>query len=170
MVAAAFAQGPRALQVSGDVAGTHDPSMIKAAGTSYVFATGKSLDGGQFQIRCSPDLHVWRACGHVFAEVPAWIHAQSPGTGDLWAPDISYTHGVYQLYYAYSLFGKNTSGIALATNKTLNQASPDYHWVDRGLVLRSTAQDDYNATSLSMRPGITGWPSAASGAASRCAG
>jgi hypothetical protein len=49
---------------------------------------------------------------------------------DLWAPDISYVHHEYRLYYAYSLFGKNTSGIALATNKTLDSSSPDFKWVD----------------------------------------
>ena len=45
--------------------------------------------------------------------------------------------GLYHLYYAFSAFGKNTSGIALAVNETLDQASPKYKWVDKGLVLRS---------------------------------
>src|SRR5205814_9192397 len=73
------------------------------------------------------------------------IHNESPGTLDLWAPDISYFKGEYRLYYAFSLFGKNTSGIALATNKTLDAKSPDYKCIDRGFVLRSTAADEYNA-------------------------
>jgi arabinan endo-1,5-alpha-L-arabinosidase len=81
----------------------------------------------------------------VFDTLPAWIHETSPQTKDLWAPDISHSHGVYRLYYAYSLFGKNTSGIALATNKTLDQNSPDYRWVDQGLVLASKQGDDFNA-------------------------
>lgn len=110
-----------------------------------VFTTGRARGGGQFQIRCSSDLHVWRFCGQVFDAVPAWIRRDSPGTQELWAPDISYENGEYRLYYAYSLFGKNTSGIALATNRTLDQSSPDYKWVDRGLVLKSTAIDDFNA-------------------------
>jgi arabinan endo-1,5-alpha-L-arabinosidase len=29
---------------------------------------------------------------------------RSPGTRDLWAPDISYARGEYRLYYAYSLW------------------------------------------------------------------
>ena len=49
------------------------------------------------------------------------------------------------MYYAFSAFGKNTSGIALVTNKTLDQSSPDFHWVDEGLVLKSLASDDFNA-------------------------
>ncbi|MBB6145363.1 arabinan endo-1,5-alpha-L-arabinosidase [Silvibacterium bohemicum] len=139
------AQSPEALRLSGDVQGTHDPSMIHAGNTWYVFATGKASDGGQFQIRCSNDLHAWKLCGHVFDQIPEWIQKESPGTKELWAPDISYANGEYQIYYAYSLFGKNTSGIALITNKTLDASSPDYKWIDHGLILKSTEQDDYNA-------------------------
>lgn len=141
----ARAQQPQALHLTGDFWGTHDPSIIKAGNTWYVFATGRTPQGGQFQIRCSSDLHSWKLCGQVFDAIPTWIHKESPGTVDLWAPDISYERGEFRLYYAFSLFGKNTSGIALATNKTLDSASPDYKWVDRGLVLRSTGSDDYNA-------------------------
>ena len=139
------AQEPRALTLSGDFEGTHDPSIIKAGDTWYVFATGRTKAGGQFQIRCSNDLKTWKLCGQVFDQIPDWIHRDSPGTVDLWAPDISFEQGVYRLYYAYSLFGKNTSGIALATNKTLDPASSDYKWVDHGLVLRSVASDAFNA-------------------------
>lgn len=140
-----FAQQPRAYDLSGDIAGTHDPSIIKQGNTWYVFATGKAPGGGQIPIRCSTDLHSWRLCGHVFDSIPEWIHSESPGTRDLWAPDISYYRGEYRLYYAYSLFGKNASGIALATNKTLDSTRPEYKWVDKGLVLRSNPSDDYNA-------------------------
>src|SRR5579875_1898241 len=143
--ALAFAAGPRALDLSGDFWGTHDPSIVKENNTWYVFATGKAPAGGQFAIRCSTDLHNWRLCGQVLDRIPEWIRKDSPGTQELWAPDISYENGEYRLYYAYSLFGKNTSGIALATNKTLDAKSPGYKWVDKGLVLRSTAADDYNA-------------------------
>jgi arabinan endo-1,5-alpha-L-arabinosidase len=84
-------------------------------------------------------------CGHVFDAIPQWVQQRSPGTKELWAPDISYEHGEYRLYYAYSLFGVNTSGIGLATNKTLDRKSPNYQWVDKGLVLESKATDDFNA-------------------------
>jgi arabinan endo-1,5-alpha-L-arabinosidase len=136
---------PHAYQLSGDVAGTHDPSIIREGNTWYVFATGKAPDGGQLAIRCSTDLKQWRLCGHVFDAIPAWIKERSPGTRDLWAPDISYVNHEYRLYYAYSLFGKNTSGIALATNKTLDPTSSNYKWIDKGLVLKSLATDNFNA-------------------------
>lgn len=139
------AQQPEALKLSGTFAFTHDPSIAKDGKTYYVFATGKAPDGGQFPIRCSEDLHTWRMCGHVFDDIPAWVKKRSPGTKELWAPDISHEHGEYRLYYAYSLFGVNTSGIGLAVNKTLDRASPDYKWVDKGLVVDSKASDNFNA-------------------------
>jgi len=139
------AQAPHFYPLSGDAAGTHDPSIIKEGDTWYVFATGKAPGGGQFAVRCSTDLEHWKLCGQVFPSIPDWIHRVSPGTEDLWAPDISYVNHEYRLYYAYSLFGKNTSGIALAVNKTLDPASPDFKWIDKGLVLESKAADNFNA-------------------------
>jgi hypothetical protein len=122
---------PAAFALSGDVRGTHDPAIAKDGGTYYVFATGVAAKGAtadsdrtrlpQLPVRCSTDLHVWHRCGAVFAEMPAWIRARSPRTVELWAPDVSYFTGEFHLYYAYSVFGKNTSGIGLATNKTLDR-------------------------------------------------
>ena len=65
-----LAQNPHVYNLSGDVAGTHDPSIIKEGNTWYVFATGKAPDGGQFAVRCSQDLKHWKLCGHVFDAVP----------------------------------------------------------------------------------------------------
>ena len=145
LISICTAQQPRAYHLSGDVAGAHDPSIIREGNTWYVFTTGKAPEGGQFAIRCSSDLNQWKLCGHVFDALPTWIRERSPGTRDLWAPDISFVNHEYRLYYAYSLFGKNTSGIALVTNKTLDRSSPDYKWIDKGLVLESLATDDFNA-------------------------
>ena len=142
---AMFCQGPKALPLSGDYPLTHDPSIAKEGQTYYVFSTSLTPDEGQFPIRCSNDLLVWKRCGHVFDQIPAWIHEASPKTEVLWAPDISYFQGKYHLYFAYSAFGVNTSGIALATNQTLDPTSPRYHWKDEGLVLKSTEADNFNA-------------------------
>jgi arabinan endo-1,5-alpha-L-arabinosidase len=152
------AQEPKALQLTGDYAGTHDPSIGREGNKYYVFATGIAPGGGQFAIRCSDNLTDWKLCGHVFDEIPAWIHGASPGTKELWAPDISYFNGKYHLYYAYSLFGVNTSGIALATSETLDPKSPKYHWKDEGLVLNSTAADDFNAIDPSIVLDTNGQP------------
>src|ERR1700677_1768683 len=140
-----MAQTPRAYHLQGDYPLTHDPSIAKDGATYYVFATGKALGGGQFPVRCSEELEHWRMCGHVFDAIPQWIRERSPATTELWAPDVSFEHGEYRLYYAYSLFGKNTSGIALATNKTLDPTSSNYKWTDQGFILESVASDNFNA-------------------------
>jgi arabinan endo-1,5-alpha-L-arabinosidase len=140
------AKAPVALPLTGDVQGTHDPSIIKQADTWYVFSTTTGRGASvQLPVRCSNDLKQWKRCGDVLPAIPDWIKQDSPGTRGLWAPDISYFDGLYHLYCAYSLFGKNTSGIALLTNKSLDPGSPGFHWTDQGLVLRSTANDDFNA-------------------------
>jgi len=57
----------------------------------------------------------------------------------------------YHLDYAASTFGSNHSAIGLVTNKTLDMQSPDYQWVDEGLVLESMRSGDFNA----IDPNIT---------------
>src|SRR5579863_2878866 len=141
--AAASAQ---VIQVEGEVQGTHDPSIIQEGDTWYVFGTATEHPrDGELPIRCSHDLHQWQRCGYVLPGIPDWIRKLSPKTKELWAPDISYFDGLYHLYYAYSAFGVNTSGIALLTNKTLDPKSPQYRWQDQGVVLESKASDDFNA-------------------------
>lgn len=146
-VQAAGSASPHVIEVDGDVAGTHDPSIIKDGDSWYVFATvtGPNPQGQQLPIRCSNDLHHWKNCGFVLQQIPDWIKKESPETKELWAPDVSYFNGLYHLYYAFSAFGKNTSGIALLTNKALDPKNPDFHWDDQGLVLRSRKEDNFNA-------------------------
>ena len=136
----------QAIGVTGDVEGTHDPSIIKDGSSWYLFGTATEPQrDGELPVRCSPDLHHWSRCGYVLPGIPQWVQKESPETKELWAPDISYFDGQYHLYYAFSAFGKNTSGIALLTNKTLDPKDPQFHWVDQGLVLQSNAGDDFNA-------------------------
>jgi len=137
---------PTDLVLGGDIQHVHDPSIIRDGMTWYLFSTGNGPEhGGEIPIRCSQDLHEWQKCGYALREIPQWIKKESPETKELWAPDISYFNREYHLYYAFSIFGKNSSGIALLTNKTLNPKSADFHWVDRGLVFRSRAEDNFNA-------------------------
>jgi arabinan endo-1,5-alpha-L-arabinosidase len=57
--------------------------------------------------------------------------------GHIWAPDITFHNGQYYLYYSVSAFGKNTSAIGVATNKTLDSTSADFKWTDHGRVIQS---------------------------------
>ncbi len=134
------------IPTSGDTEFVHDPAIMKDGDTWYLFSTVTGPERkGEIPIRCSKDLRQWKKCGYVFPAIPDWISKQSPETKELWAPDLSYFNGEYHLYYAFSVFGKNTSGIALLTNRTLNASNPNFHWTDRGLVLQSRVEDDFNA-------------------------
>ena len=136
---------PYVFPVSGAIEGTHDPSIARDGKTWYVFATGKAPEGGQFAVRCSENLTSWRRCGQVFGAIPEWIASRSPKTTELWAPEVRRVGNEYRMYYAYSLFGKNTSGIGLAVTRTLDPGAPGFGWVDKGLVLESRATDNFNA-------------------------
>lgn len=127
-------------RLSGDLT-AHDPAIIREGDTYYVFSTIGKYVG----IKTSRDLAQWKDAGAVFAEIPAWARQAIPGAEGLWAPDISYVNGEYRLYYSVSTFGSNRSAIGLATSPTLDPNAPDYGWKDHGLVVMSTAEDDFNA-------------------------
>ncbi|RXK61994.1 arabinan endo-1,5-alpha-L-arabinosidase [Lacibacter luteus] len=120
----------------------HDPVMIKEGNTFYLFCTGFGIS-----VFSSTDLQNWKREKPVFATAPEWAVAAVPGyRGHTWAPDISYHNGMYYLYYSVSAFGKNTSCIGVAVNKTLDPASPDFKWEDKGKLLHSVpGRDNWNA-------------------------
>jgi len=139
--------GPQALnpRLSGDIAPVHDPCIIRQDDTYYVFCTTQRGDApGQISCRTSKDLLNGKRTGTVFDRAPAWIAETISDVRGLWAPDISFHKGRYWLYYAASSFGSNVSAIGLATNGTLDPASPDFRWKDEGLVFQSRKADDYN--------------------------
>jgi arabinan endo-1,5-alpha-L-arabinosidase len=133
-------------KLGGSISPVHDPCAIREGDTYYVYGT--DLGGGagsQIPWRRSKDLLQWEKVGYVFPDVPAWASEAVPGTGGVWAPDISHVNGKYFLYYACSTFGKNRSVIGLATNTTLNPDGPGFGWKDQGLVFESKPGDDFNA-------------------------
>lgn len=136
------AQSPEGLLV-----GAPDPTAVAtrdAAGNTvyYVAATGPGV-----QLLRSTDLVHWERAGRVFAEdVPDWARREVPGTKGIWAPDLSYHDGLYYLYYSVSTFGSQQSVIGLAVNRSLDPASAEYVWEDRGKVVESSRQaTNFNA-------------------------
>ncbi len=118
----------------------HDPVMISENGVYYLFATGRGIS-----VFSSSDMKTWKHEKPVFGEAPAWAVEAIPSfRGHIWAPDISFHNNQFYLYYSVSAFGKNTSCIGLATNKTLDPNSPDFKWIDHGKVIQSF-------------PGVTNW-------------
>jgi arabinan endo-1,5-alpha-L-arabinosidase len=120
----------------------HDPVMIRQDGTYYIFCTGNGIS-----MFSSPDMVNWKQEKSVFAAAPEWVIKELPRFRlSMWAPDISYYKGNYYLFYSVSAFGRNTSCIGLAMNKTLHTESPDYKWVDLGCVIQSIpGRDNWNA-------------------------
>ena len=135
----------------------HDPVMIKQNGRYYLFCIGFGV-----LVFSSTDMTNWRKEKPVFAKTPEWVIKAIPGFrgGSMWAPDISFNNGKYYLYYAVSAFGKNTSCIGVAVNKTLDSASAGYNWEDRGMVIQSVpGRDMWNAIdpNLVIDAGNTPW-------------
>jgi arabinan endo-1,5-alpha-L-arabinosidase len=116
----------------------HDPVMIREGSTYYLFCTGMGIS-----VFSSPDMKSWKAEPPVFSAAPSWAVSDIPGfKGHIWAPDIAFSNGQYYLYYSVSAFGKNTSCIGVATNKTLNPTDKNFKWVDHGKVIQSVPNRD----------------------------
>jgi arabinan endo-1,5-alpha-L-arabinosidase len=110
----------------------HDPVMIKQDSLFYLFCTGRGISSWS-----SSDMINWKREKPVFDTLPWAVQAVKGFANHIWAPDISFHNGLYYLYYSISAFGKNTSCIGVATNKTLHTSSPDYKWTDHGKVIQS---------------------------------
>jgi arabinan endo-1,5-alpha-L-arabinosidase len=122
----------------------HDPStLIKCKDEFWVFGTGRGVPTWH-----SKDLAHWEHGPSVFtSNAPPWVAEAVPANRSLsyWAPDVTYLNGRYLLYYSASTFGRNTSGIGLATSPTLDPIDPAYRWTDQGVVITSVATNDFNA-------------------------
>lgn len=120
----------------------HDPVMIRQGDTYYLFCTGMGIS-----VYSSPDMKQWKREAPVFENPPEWALQTVEGyKGHTWAPDIAFHDGLYYLYYSVSAFGKNTSCIGVATNKTLIPTDPDFKWIDHGQVIQSVpGRDLWNA-------------------------
>jgi arabinan endo-1,5-alpha-L-arabinosidase len=122
--------------VTGDI-GVHDPEVVKKADGSYLLVhTGDNL-----VIKTSTDRTAWRNAGVVFPQGAPWTLEFTEGSRELWAPDITVVDGQFHLYYSASTFGSRNSAIFLATSPTGEPGT----WTDRGLVIRSSPADDFNA-------------------------
>lgn len=122
----------------------HDPStIIKCKNEYWMFCTGRGIRSYR-----SKDLVKWEPGPVVFTNAPAWVKEvvpQNRSGRDFWAPDVAYISGRYLLYYSVSSFGKNTSAIGLAVNRTLDPSDPAFHWQDEGIVVQSCPTNDFNA-------------------------
>ncbi len=103
--------------------GIHDPSLLKAGTTYYLFSTHGLIHAHQ-----STDRINFQDDGNALPSLPTWTGSYTGGSGDLWAPDASEHNGAYWLYYAASTFGSANSAIGLAISSTGQPGS----YVDSG--------------------------------------
>lgn len=133
----------------------HDPVIIRQNDTYYIFCTGNGIS-----VFSSTDMKSWKSEKPVFTSAPQWaVEAIPTFKGHIWAPDISFFNGEYYLYYSVSAFGKNTSCIGLATNKTLDPGDPQFRWVDHGKVIQSIpGKTNWNAIDPNLITDKKGTP------------
>jgi arabinan endo-1,5-alpha-L-arabinosidase len=115
---------------------------VKCNEEFWVFYTGRGIPCYH-----SKDLVKWEPGPRILTNSPAWVAEAVPGNRNqyFWAPDIIHVKDRYLVYYSVSTFGKNTSAIALITNRTLDPSDPHYEWNDEGIVVQSGPTNDFNA-------------------------
>ena len=123
------------VDLSSDVHPIHDPAIAREKGTYYVYSSSPT---GTYY--ASSDLRTWTRRGSVFDGIPPWILDLIPQANHIGSPDIEWFDGRWVLYYQSHIQGTCNAAIGVATNRTLDPASPDYEWKDHGLVLRSTPE------------------------------
>ncbi|WP_457425046.1 arabinan endo-1,5-alpha-L-arabinosidase [Roseateles sp. P5_E7] len=119
--------------------GAHDPTLLITADRWFVFTTGRGLQ----RLESADEGKTWRRLAPVFSQAPAWWAEAVPEHKgvDVWAPKVFQHQGRTWLLYSISTFGKNRSAIGLASSD-----KPDGgEWRDDGLVVASTATDNFNA-------------------------
>ena len=133
----------------------HDPSTIVRCGDIYwTYATDRGIAAWR-----STDLTNWTRGPKIFDLAPPWVAGAVPTHrgNHFWAPDVvKLADDRYLLFYSASTFGKNTSGIGVASNQTLDPDAPTYHWIDGGLVVASTPSDNFNAIDPSVFHDVDG--------------
>lgn len=119
--------------------GAHDPTLLIQGDRWFVFTTGRGL-----QRLVSADAgKTWQRLAPVFTQPPAWwLEAVPEHKGvDVWAPKLFQHAGRTWALYSISTFGKNRSAIGLVSSDQPDGAE----WRDDGLVVQSTAADNFNA-------------------------
>ena len=136
-----------AYALDGDIL-IHDPSTVIAhAGRYYTYGTGNGLP-----ILTSDDGWTWRRTGSLMSALPdgkPGAEVLARGGNNTWAPDVIHIGDKFFLYYS-APGTQPKSAIGLLVGKSLDPASPEYHWEDGGPIVWSDGIEDSNA----IDPGV----------------
>ncbi|KAF7377571.1 hypothetical protein MSAN_00179700 [Mycena sanguinolenta] len=133
---------PNPLPFTGDITSPlgSSPTMCKLGATYFIFTGGIGIP-----IYTSADLVAWTHVGSVFPAGAPWTAPYTGGDNlKLWAPDCRIVNGAFRLFYAASTLGSQNSAIFYAYSTTGASGT----WTNGGLVLSSSAADDFNASSF----------------------
>jgi len=134
---------PQLLPVSGVTDKISCPEIIKFDGQYYL--VGDNRDG--CGIRVSADLRKWTELENAYTYKGGypnlWI-SKDVEDAEMWCPGIYKIGDKYFIYYAITTLYSQRSTIAFYWNTTLDQADPNYKWVDGGPVISSYVGSDYN--------------------------
>lgn len=119
----------------------HDPTTIVVDGVWHTYATGLIENTGLRHIVSNDGIN-WTVGDRLLVDpLPWWSDHVTDYGSNQWAPDVKFYNNKYWLYYSVSSFGSNNSLIGLLSSSDPNKGS----WVDEGLVVKSTSDDNYNA-------------------------
>jgi beta-xylosidase len=101
--------------------------MIECEGRLYVYSTTGDC-------KSSSDGLSWKTEPNMFPKgFPSWVFPSNRG---VWAPDIIYHNNQFYLYYSVAAAAPASAcATGLMTSPTLNPASPNFKWTDRGQVV-----------------------------------
>lgn len=127
---------PEIVPLVGALDGT-DPSALFDADKLWIVSGSSGVT-----VRSTSDLINVADEGKVLQEHPAWVATEVPDAQGIWSPELVRFDGLYHLYYAVSTIASSRSCIGHATAEVLDVAST---WTDRGPVICSKTNDDFNA-------------------------
>lgn len=144
---------PTALQAPASLVFAHDPVLFRDGDTYHLFA---SHDG--FAHWMSNDLMNWAKVASAMPKPFEWGVFKYGARVGQWAPDVAKFNGLYHFYYSFSTWGSRKSSIGVMVSKSLDPSSPDYGWQDRGAVVESEHNSDFNAIDPAILVAPDGQP------------
>ena len=135
---------PHLLKLSGAVVHSSTPEVVRYGDKYYSYNMSPGIG-----IKVSNDMKSWKYIDQVTAYPQSpllpfdWMEEAVPG-GSIWAPGVYKIGDRYYMYYCISTGGSQKSAIGVGVNTTLDSSSPDFKWVDLGLVISSKEGDPYN--------------------------
>jgi lysophospholipase L1-like esterase len=154
---------PATAQAPASLVAAHDPVLFRDGDTYHLFASHEG-----FAHWMSKDKVNWTRVAPAMPKPFEWGVWKYGARVGHWAPDVTKFNGLYHFYYSYSLWGSRKSSIGLMVSRSLDPASPDYAWEDRGPIVESEHDSDFNAIDPAILVTSDGQPWLAYG--SYCSG